>query len=129
MQPWPDYYTVGANIRYLIAHGVSGVFMEGQYMAYGGDMQEMRTWVNHKLMWDPTVPTQLLVDQFLKAWLCGSRRQNTTCTAARAVQRHLDIYTTSYNTTSRSDPYLKDHGLRESAAVTSAYLTPRAGSP
>ena len=68
--PWPDYFTVGDNIRFFRQQGVTGVYQEGQCecnghrpsypvclpdpsrwtdKAYGGDMQELKSWLGQKL--------------------------------------------------------------------------------
>ena len=39
VMPFPDYFSMGPNIQFYIEHGVTGVYQEGQYMAYGGDLQ------------------------------------------------------------------------------------------
>jgi hypothetical protein len=131
VQPWPDWYTVEENLRLFRLHGVSGVFMEGQYSAYGGDMQELKTWVNQKLMWGGgaaagTNSTDRLVARFLNAWMCGDGRLARPCDAAAALQRHMKIFLDSFKKAKQTDPYTREHGLRESAPVDSAYLTPRA---
>jgi hypothetical protein len=95
-------------------------------MAPGGDLQELRSWVNQKLMWDPSVGTQPLVDHFLKAWLCGDGRAPAPCDAARAMQRHIDIFTSSFNASISTDAYTREHGLPESEPFTAAYLSPAA---
>lgn len=32
VQPWPDYYTMGENLKFYLKHGVTGVYQEGQYV-------------------------------------------------------------------------------------------------
>jgi hypothetical protein len=118
--PWPDYYTTGPNTRLFLRYGVTGAYQEGQFMAYGGDMQEMKSWVGQKLLWDPSVDDKALITQFLCGWYCGSSR--LSCPVAAAVQRHIDLYHTSFVSTASSSVFLSK-GEAYSKAKT-LYLTP-----
>ena len=41
------------DIRYVAAHGVQGVSVQGQWNSYGGELLELRTYLVAKLLWDP----------------------------------------------------------------------------
>ena len=119
--PWPDYYSTSPNTRLFLRHGVTGAYQEGQFMAYGGDMQEMKSWVGMKILWDPSEDDKVLISQFLNGWYCGSSRRS--CSPAASVQRHIDLYHTSFLSTASSSVFLSKG---EAYSKTKGrYLTPR----
>ncbi|MEO2003827.1 MAG: DUF4838 domain-containing protein [Candidatus Poribacteria bacterium] len=68
VQPHPNYYVLGDNIRFFVEHGVKGVFEQGAYQSYGSEMAEMRAWVLAKLMWDPYQDDHALIQEFLTGY-------------------------------------------------------------
>ena len=111
MMPWPDYFTMEANIQFYIEHGVTGVYQEGQYMAYGGDLQALKSWLGMKLMWNPYRNTSDLISQFAHGYY-GS-------VAAPFVLRHIEIFVDSAANSSSMF-------LSEGVSYTSSYLSPAA---
>lgn len=79
VQPHPNWYVLGENIRFFIEHNVKGIFDEGNYLSTGGEMSELRAWVLAKLMWDPSRNTGELIREFL----CGYYGRAAT---------HIDAY-------------------------------------
>ncbi len=67
-QPFPNWFTMGPNLRFFAAHHVKGVFEEGAYQSYGSEMQEMRAWVLAQLMWNPQQDDQALIREFLNGY-------------------------------------------------------------
>ena len=65
VQPHPNYYVLGDNIRFFVEHGVKGIFEQGAYQSYGSEMAEMRAWVLAKLLWDPYQDDHALIREFL----------------------------------------------------------------
>ncbi|MAF09623.1 hypothetical protein CMK11_04160 [Candidatus Poribacteria bacterium] len=65
VQPHPNYYVLGDNIRFFVEHGVKGIFEQGAYQSYGSEMAEMRAWVLAKLLWDPYQDDHALIQEFL----------------------------------------------------------------
>jgi hypothetical protein len=53
LQPFPDWFTLGPNLRFFQAHHVRGVFEEGAYESFGAEMAELRAWVLAQLLWNP----------------------------------------------------------------------------
>lgn len=49
VQPFPNWYVLGANIRFFQSHGVKGVFEEGAYCGPGGDMSELKDYIMAKV--------------------------------------------------------------------------------
>ena len=63
--PHPNIDVYGPNLRYYRDHGAKWVYMDGQPLP-GGDFGDLRCWVLAKLMWNPELPTEELVDRFCR---------------------------------------------------------------
>ena len=92
VQPWPDYMSIAANIQTYAKRGVTGVYQEGQYKAYGGDLQVLKSWLGMKLMWNASQSTEVLIQKFAVGYYGR--------TAAPFVLKHIEIFVKSANTTS-----------------------------
>ncbi len=68
LQPFPDWFTLGPNLRFFAAHHVRGVFEEGAYESYGAEMAEMRAWVLAQLLWNPRQDDKALIREFLNGY-------------------------------------------------------------
>lgn len=68
VQPFPNWFELGPNLRFFQAHHVRGVFEEGAYQSYGSEMAEMRAWVLAQLMWNPQQDDQALIREFLDGY-------------------------------------------------------------
>jgi hypothetical protein len=68
LQPFPDWFTLGPNLRFFQAHHVRGVFEEGATGAFGAEMAEMRAWVLAQLLWNPRQDDQALIREFLDGY-------------------------------------------------------------
>ncbi len=68
VQPQPNWFTMGPNLRFFQAHHVKGVFEEGAYQSYGSEMSEMRAWVLAQLMWNPGQDDSALIHEFLDGY-------------------------------------------------------------
>jgi hypothetical protein len=68
VQPHPNWYVLGENVRFFVDHGVKGVFEQGAYQSYGAEMAELRAWVLAKLLWDPTRDAHALIEEFLTGY-------------------------------------------------------------
>jgi hypothetical protein len=109
VMPWPDYYSLATNIQTYAKRGVTGVYMEGQYKAYGGDLQVLKSWLGTKLMWGTTQSTDALIARFVTGYYGR--------TAAPFVLGHISIFYQSallYNSTFLHQDY------------NATYLSPRA---
>jgi hypothetical protein len=49
LMPWPNYFVLAPNIRFFQRHGVKGIFEEGNYKSYGGDLEAMKSYLMTKL--------------------------------------------------------------------------------
>lgn len=68
VQPHPNWFAMGPNLRFFAAHHVKGVFEEGAYQSYGSEMAEMRAWVLAQLMWNPQQDDRALIREFLNGY-------------------------------------------------------------
>lgn len=65
--PLPTIHTYGPDLRYYLAHGVKGVFVEMEYEVLA-DMRDLKVWVLMKLMENPMQDPQRVVDTFLSGF-------------------------------------------------------------
>ena len=59
--PFPNYYVLGPNVRLFHQNGVVGLFEQGAYQSFSGEMSEMRAWVLAQLLWNPYQDDRKLV--------------------------------------------------------------------
>ncbi len=81
LQPHPNWYVLGPNVRFFAAHHVQGVFEQGAYQSHGAEFAELRAWVLAQLLWDPRRDDRALIREFLEGYYGA---------AAPAIQRYLD---------------------------------------
>ena len=62
--PHPNWWSLAPNIRTFIDNGAVGVFEEGE----GQDFCEMKNWVLLKLMWNPNLDTETLMNEFAEGY-------------------------------------------------------------
>lgn len=64
--PFPDFDELAADVPLYKKHGVVGLFMQGAYeKGGGGEMAWLRSYVLAKLLWDPAVNVNGVIDEFL----------------------------------------------------------------
>jgi hypothetical protein len=83
VQPHPNWFTLGANLRFFHANGVRGVFEQGAYQSHGSEMAELRAWVLAQLLWNPKQDDRALIHEFLDGYYGPG--------AAPDVRRYLDL--------------------------------------
>lgn len=66
--PHPNLRVLGPNVKFFVNHGVKGIFEQGAYQSYGSEMAELRGWVLAKLLWNPSLDGQKLIDEFLDGY-------------------------------------------------------------
>jgi len=64
----PNLRVLGPNIRFFVENNVTGVFEQGAYQGPGAEMEQLRSWVLAKLLWDPTLKDKGLVKEFLAGY-------------------------------------------------------------
>lgn len=68
IMPFPNLRVLGPNVRFFVDNGVKGLFEQGGYQSYGGEMAECRAWVLAKLLWNPRLDDRKLVDEFVAGY-------------------------------------------------------------
>ena len=63
--PCPNLRVIEPNIRYFVAHGAKGIFMQAAGNSTGAELSDLRNYVMANLLWDPTRSGQQLIDEFL----------------------------------------------------------------
>jgi hypothetical protein len=68
VQPHPNWFVLGPNVRFFARHNVKGVFEQGAYQSHGSEFAELRAWVLAQLLWDPSLADRALIDEFLEGY-------------------------------------------------------------
>ena len=58
-------YAIGEDIKFWAKNGVKAIFAEGSYGTSGGDMDALKDYLIGRLLWDPSLEPQALIDEFL----------------------------------------------------------------
>jgi hypothetical protein len=64
LAPMPNLDVMAANIRFWIKNKAFGVMLQGGYQS-PAERDELKSWVCAKLMWDPRLNEQELIDDFI----------------------------------------------------------------
>lgn len=107
--PFPNYFNVGPDIRYLKSHGVRGIFQEGSYCGPGGDMEELKSYVMARVMLDPTLDDRALIQTFLTGYY-----------GVAAAPHIMDFLTTMQQSANATKFYMRF----SFAGLTAPFLTP-----
>lgn len=110
VMPWPDYFSIAPNVRFFLEHGVRGLYQEGNYQSYGGDMAELKTYLMARIMFDPNLNESAVINEFLDLFYSPE--------AAPMIREYLDLW---HAQISKTNTY-----LGESVPYTSEYLSPAA---
>ncbi len=68
VQPHPNWFVLGPDLRFFATNNVRGVFSEGAYQSHGSEMSEMRAWVTAQLMWNPKLDDRALIREFVEGY-------------------------------------------------------------
>ncbi|MGI8604441.1 MAG: DUF4838 domain-containing protein [Verrucomicrobiales bacterium] len=68
VQPHPNWFVLGPNVRFFRHHNVRGVFEQGAYQSHGSEMSELRAWVLAQLLWNPDQDDRALINEFLEGY-------------------------------------------------------------
>ncbi|HVU64406.1 MAG TPA: DUF4838 domain-containing protein [Phycisphaerales bacterium] len=98
LMPFPDFAAFIADTRLYHASGVRGIFFEGDYAPGGGGSDaELRSYVMAKLLWNPDVDTDALIDEWFRGVYgpaAAPMREwfDLVQDRARPAEAHLRIY-------------------------------------
>jgi hypothetical protein len=68
-QPFPNFAALQGNVRCFVAHGVKGLFEQGNYSTGGaGELEPLRTYLLAKLLWNPDADVPRLTAEFLAGY-------------------------------------------------------------
>ncbi|MCB0686253.1 MAG: DUF4838 domain-containing protein, partial [Saprospiraceae bacterium] len=67
ISPFPNFQTLQPNIQFFAANGVSALFEQGN-REIGGEFAELRAYLIAKLMWDPWLNQDSLLNDFLQGY-------------------------------------------------------------
>ncbi len=62
--PHPNLRVLAPNVRYFVKHGAIGLFEEGE----GDDFCELKNWLLMRVMWEPDLDEDELIDEFLRGY-------------------------------------------------------------
>ncbi len=68
VMPHPNLRVLGPNVKFFVDHNVKGLFEQGAYQSYGSEMAELRAWVLAKLLWNPKLDGEKLIDEFIEGY-------------------------------------------------------------
>jgi hypothetical protein len=101
VQPHPNWFTLGPNVRFFAANHVKGVFEQGAYQGHGSEFAELRAWVLAQLLWNPAQDDRALINEFLEGYYGP---------AAPPIRAYLELLHTNsagWNLTCYSPPNAK----------------------
>ncbi len=85
--PAPTLHIWGPNMRYYVDHGVNQMFVQGNRQSPGGAFSDVTNYVIGRLLWNPSLDGEALVDEFLTLHYGN---------AAAPMRRYLDLRVERY---------------------------------
>jgi hypothetical protein len=82
LAPHPNLRVLEPNIRFFVQHGVKGILEQGNNRAHCGEFEELKAWVLARLLWNPQLKADELIDQFLRGYYDK---------AAPALRAYIDL--------------------------------------
>jgi len=83
VNPHPNWFTLGPNVQLFQKYGVKGLFEQGAYQGFGGEMGELRAWLLAQLLWNPEQDDRALINEFLRGYYGKA--------AAKPIGRYLEL--------------------------------------
>jgi hypothetical protein len=68
VMPHPNFNVLGPNVKFFADHNVVGLFEQGAYHTWGAEMMELRAWVLAKMLWNPSLDANRLIDEFIDGY-------------------------------------------------------------
>jgi hypothetical protein len=107
MLPHPNIHTLAPDIRFFIKNNTIGLFEQGDRSCDAGDFVRMRNWVISRLMWNPDLDENQLIDEFFTGYY-GKK-------AAPYLRKYWDLLT---NSAKESGVYLRCYMHNTAAWLT-----------
>lgn len=68
-QPFPNIYALDKDIKlFSTLQNVKGIFLQSSYGTFGGELEDLRTWVFAKLLWNPNTNIDSLIEEFCDSY-------------------------------------------------------------
>ncbi len=65
MLPFPNLYALDKDLKtFSKLPQIKGLFLQGSYETFGGELASLRTWVFAKLLWNPNLELDMLIKEF-----------------------------------------------------------------
>ncbi len=112
LMPFPNLHIIGPNIRFLIEHGVRGIFEQGSGDVPTSDMAHLKAYLTAKLLWNPRYDERKAITEFLSAFYGP---------ASRPIGEYLDLLKEEV----AGRDYHALHVKPFEAGVSAPYLTPQ----
>src|SRR5688572_23211574 len=110
--PHPNLAPLAEDLRFFVANRTIGVFQQGDALnAAGGDFLPLRTWLNAKLLWNPSADQRALTSEFLNGYYGA---------AGPHLAKYLDLIASSARGTKSIGCFNKDVSYVSDAALTQA---------
>lgn len=113
MFPFPLIRSLGENIRYYNDIGCAGVFLQGNYVSTGGDLQVLKNYVWMKLLWNPGLKVDVLITEFCDGYYGP---------AANAMKKYVFLLEDAAETSEHFDEFIKPDKLKK-VLLTKKLLT------
>jgi hypothetical protein len=116
-QPFPNFDSLQANVRFFVKHGVKSLFEQGNYSSGGaGEMEPLRAYLLAKLLWNPEIDLQKHMREFVTAYYgkAGPKIIEYVNAIHRPVRQdgvHIHIFDKP------SSSYLKEEVMREGERI------------
>lgn len=109
VSPFPNLHVLQPNLKFFVENGVTSMFEQGNRET-GGEFSELRSYMLSKMLWDPYVDAEAVMNDFLNGYYGA---------AGRLVRNYIDEMMTAVLA---ADKPLSIFGSPNAASVT--YLTP-----
>ncbi len=68
-QPFPNIYALDEDIKlFSTLQNVKGIFLQSSYGTFEGELEDLRTWVFAKLLWNSNANIETLIKEFCDAY-------------------------------------------------------------
>ncbi len=115
LNPIPNTFNIGPNIKTLAKYKVKGFFAQGNSFAPIGDFPELKAWLIAKLLWNPSLNDKALVKEFMAAYYKDS---------AKPLYKYLELVTNEYASLT---PEAKAKAFSHNAYASPPILSPWMG--
>ncbi len=68
LMPFPNFHVLKDNINFFIENHAAGIFEQGNGDSMGGELQELRSYLIARLLWNPDLDTDQEMIEFLTAF-------------------------------------------------------------